>query len=195
METFFTSGASVTNQVTVQGRSGGTNFLVSYNRLDEDGIYRFHAGQLRHTLRMNVDQSMRPDLTLSASAAYTRNRYQTSEGGLHALTRMPAGVDLTQPDPVLPEFYILKPDPFNDNANPLIDLMHTHSMNVRGRFLGSMSARYTPLTWLNVDADVAFDRADIAASLPPQQHPEPEPGDADGSIEYSTTASRASTPR
>jgi TonB-linked SusC/RagA family outer membrane protein len=163
MKSFFTPGASITNQVTVQGRSGGTNFLVSYNRLDEDGIYRFHRGQLRHTFRMNVDQSMRPDLTLSASASYTRNAYQTSEGGLHGLTRMPAGVDLMAPDPNLPEFFILKPDPFNDNFNPLVDLANTHQLTTRGRFLGSVAARYTPLTWLNVDADVSFDRADLAS--------------------------------
>jgi TonB-linked SusC/RagA family outer membrane protein len=162
METFFTSGASITNSVSVQGRSGGTNFLVSYNRLDEDGIYRFHAGQMRHGFRLNLDQSMRQDLTLSASAAYTRNRFQPSEGGLHALTRMPAGVDLTQPDPNLPEFWILKPDPFNDNANPMTDLMHTHAMNTRGRFLGSVAARYSPLTWASIDADMSFDRADLS---------------------------------
>lgn len=162
MRTFFTSGASITNQVTVQGRSGGTNFLASYNRLDEDGIYRFHSGQVRQTFRLNIDQSMRSDMTISASASYTRNQFQDTEGGLHALTRMPAGVNLMTPDPRLPEFVILKPDPFNDNQNPILDLMHTHNQRNRGRFLGSMSARYTPVPWLDVSGDVAFDRADIA---------------------------------
>jgi hypothetical protein len=31
----------------------------------------------------------------------------------------------------------------------------------RGRFLGSVNARYSPVSWLNLDGNVSFDRADV----------------------------------
>jgi TonB-dependent SusC/RagA subfamily outer membrane receptor len=58
MDRFFRAGNTMTNYVSVAGRSGGTNYL-SYNRLDNDGILPYHEGELRHTFRLNVDQSMR----------------------------------------------------------------------------------------------------------------------------------------
>jgi TonB-linked SusC/RagA family outer membrane protein len=161
MDRFFSSGNTLSNYVSIAGRSGGTNYLLGYNRLDEDGILPYHEGQIRHTFRLNVDQSMRNDLTVSGSAMYTRNRYQPSEGNMFQLTRMPAGVDLLSKDPKFDDSIILKPDPFNDNLNPLQGMMTVRDMITRGRFLGSMNVRYTPLSWLNLDGNVSFDRADI----------------------------------
>jgi TonB-linked SusC/RagA family outer membrane protein len=161
MDRFFSSGASISNYVSIAGRSGGTNYLLGYNRLDEDGILPYHEGQVRHTFRLNVDQSMRNDLTVSGSAMYTRNRYQPNEGNMFQLTRMPAGVDLLSKDPRFDDSLILKPDPWNDNINPLIGMQSVRDMVTRGRFLGSVNARYTPFGWLNLDGNVSFDRADV----------------------------------
>jgi hypothetical protein len=61
-----------------QGRSGGTNYLIGYNRTDDDGMMPFHEGSMRHNFRLNVDQSMRQDLTISASALVLALRTQTS---------------------------------------------------------------------------------------------------------------------
>jgi TonB-linked SusC/RagA family outer membrane protein len=161
MDRFFSSGTSVSNYVSIAGRSGGTNYLLGYNRLDEDGILPYHDGQMRHTFRLNVDQSMRNDLTVSGSAMYTRNRYQPNEGNMFQLTRMPAGVDLLARDPRFDDSLILKPDPWNDNVNPLHSMSTFRDVVTRGRFLGSVNARYSPVSWLNLDGNVSFDRADV----------------------------------
>jgi TonB-linked SusC/RagA family outer membrane protein len=161
MDRFFRAGNTMTNYVSVAGRSGGTNYNLSYNRFDNEGILPYHEGELRHTFRLNVDQSMRQDLTVSASASFTRNRYQPNQGNMFQLTRMPAGVDLTMPDPTYPDHFILKPDPFNDNANPLTTMREQYNIATRGRFLGSVSTRWSPVSWFDIDGAVGFDRADI----------------------------------
>jgi TonB-linked SusC/RagA family outer membrane protein len=160
MERFYRAGTAMTNYASVQGRSGGTNYLISYNNLVDEGVLPYHEGQKRHGLRLNVDQSMRQDLTVSATAQYTRQRYQPSEGPIFALTRMPAGVDLLATDPRFPDSIVLKPDPFNDNLNPLVGLKEQYNITTRSRFLGSVSTRWSPISWFDIDGAVSFDRLD-----------------------------------
>jgi TonB-linked SusC/RagA family outer membrane protein len=161
VDRFFQGGAYLNNSVSVAGRAGGTNYLVSFNRQDDEGILPFHDGSVRQSFRINVDQSVRSNLTISASAFYARSDNATSDGSIFQLTRMPAGVDLTMPDPRhegVP--YIIKPDPFNDNINPLYTMSTSSSSQNRGRYLGSLSGRWSPLSWFDIDGNFSFDRAD-----------------------------------
>ena len=160
VERFFQGGEFMQNYVSVAGRSGGTNYLLSYNRQDDDGILPYHKGNLRHNFRLNVDQAVRTDLTVSATALYSRSRATTGEGQLFALTRMPAGVDLTADDPNVPGVIVIKPDPFNDNLNPLYQMSTTENEQERGRYLGSANIRWSPLTWFDLEGNVSFDRLD-----------------------------------
>jgi TonB-linked SusC/RagA family outer membrane protein len=161
VERFFRGGDFMSNSVSVAGRSGGTNYLVSYNRQDNEGIMPNRQGQLRHNFRLNLDQAVREDITVSASAFYSRSKANTDNGALFALTRMPAGVDLLAPDPVNPDKIILKPDPFNDNENPLNDMLENPGpIQQRGRFLGSVTTRWSPLSWFSLDGNFSFDRLD-----------------------------------
>jgi TonB-linked SusC/RagA family outer membrane protein len=162
VERFFRGGNYMTNSVSVAGRSGGTNYLVSYNRLDNEGIMPGQEGQLRHNFRVNLDQAVRTDVTVSASAFYSRSRANSNDGAMFQLTRMPAGVDLLGPDPDDSTKIILKPDPFNDNVNPLVAMLEDGpAIQQRGRFLGSVTARWSPLAWFNLDGNFSFDRSDI----------------------------------
>jgi TonB-linked SusC/RagA family outer membrane protein len=160
VDRFFTGGNFMTNAISAAGRSGGTNYFVSYNYLNNEGIMPGHDGMQRHNFRINLDQAVRENITVSASAFYSRSRQDTREGAMFALTRMPAGVDLTGPDPDNPDEIILKPDPFNDNANPLNTMLNTRDYQQRGRFLGSMTAQWKPLSWFSLDGNFSFDRSD-----------------------------------
>lgn len=160
VDRFFTNGAFMSNYIGVAGRAGGTNFNVTYNRQSDRGILPFHDGAERHNFRVNVDQSIRPTLTLSATALYSRTRASSNDGNIFQLTRMPAGVDLLQPDPVIPGAIIIKPDPFNDNVNPLYTMSTTDNHYVRGRYLGSIETRWSPRDWFSLQAVGSFDRLD-----------------------------------
>jgi TonB-linked SusC/RagA family outer membrane protein len=160
VDRFFEGGAFMSNYIGVAGRSGGTNFNVTYNRQADEGILPFHDGATRHNFRVNVDQSIRPALTLSATALYSRTKASSNDGNIFQLTRMPAGVDLLAPDPNIEGALIIKPDPFNDNVNPLYTMSTTQNYYVRGRYLGSVDARWTPRSWFNLQAVASFDRLD-----------------------------------
>jgi TonB-linked SusC/RagA family outer membrane protein len=161
VERFFRGGDYMTNSLSVAGRSGGTNYLVAFNRRDDEGIMPGHKGFLQNNFRVNVDQAVREDITVSATAFYSRSRQSANEGAMFQLTRMPAGVDLTGPDPNDPDNIILKPDPFNDNANPLYSMLNQTSEQQRGRFLGSVNARWNPTSWFGLDGNFSFDRLDL----------------------------------
>ena len=149
----------MTNYASVSGRSGGTNYHISYNRQRDEGIMPGQEGQTRQGFRLNVDQSVRRDITLSASANYTKGRANTSDGSMFQLTRMPAGVDLTAVDSA--GDLVLKPDPFNDNVNPVYTMLYGSTpIQERSRFLASATARWSPLSWFDVDANFSFDRLD-----------------------------------
>ncbi|MGH7482158.1 MAG: hypothetical protein ACRELV_08375, partial [Longimicrobiales bacterium] len=61
-----------------------------------------------------------------------------------------------------PEDIILLPDPTNtESPNPLYELFVRDFEEKRGRFLGSANVRYTPLTWLDVEGNVSYDRLDF----------------------------------
>ncbi len=160
VDRFFQGGNFMSNYIGVAGRSGGTNFNVTYNRQDDKGILPYADGAVRNNFRVNVDQSIRSNLTLSATALYSRTRASSNDGNIFQLTRMPAGVDLMAPDPTIPNALIIKPDPFNDNVNPLYTMSTTDNWYVRGRYLGSMDARWTIRDWFNLQGTIAYDRLD-----------------------------------
>ena len=161
VDRFFQGGIFLNGSVSVAGRSGGTNYLISYNRQVNEGILPYHDGNTRQTFRINLDQSVRSDLTISASALYSRSKGSSNSGNIFQLTRMPAGVDLMMPDPHHEGVdIIIKPDPFNDNINPLYTMSTSQSTNERSRYLGSVNANWSPLSWIDLIANFSFDRSD-----------------------------------
>lgn len=161
VDRFFTGGEYLNMNLSVSGRSGGTNYVVSYSRQDDEGILPYHRGNERQSFRINLDQSVRSNLMISASALYSRSVGSSNDGNIFQLTRMPAGVDLMGPDPHhdgVP--FIIKPDPFNDNINPLYTMSTTENTMERGRYLASVTGRWSPSSWFDVNGNVSFDRSD-----------------------------------
>lgn len=174
---FFTGGQFIQNYVGAQGRSGATNYHVSYSNLQDEGVMPGHEGFDRHNFRLNLDQSVRSDLQLSGSAFYSRstqNAFPESQGNpVFRLTRMPAGVNLRgcvddpsadcTDDPDRVSRMIIEPDPFNENDNPLYELLNRDYEVQRGRFLGSGNLRFQPSNIFHMDANVSYDRLDYHA--------------------------------
>jgi TonB-linked SusC/RagA family outer membrane protein len=168
VDRFFTGGDFMSNYLSVSGRSGATNYHVSYNNLDDPGVMIGHGGLDRHNFRVNLDQTVRENISISASAFYSLVDEDPREGELFDLTRMQAGIDLTacENDTTKsclndPQNLLLKVDPQNtESPNPLYDMLLVDTRRARDRFLGSVDARWAPISWLNVDGNVSYDRFD-----------------------------------
>ncbi|HSJ26353.1 MAG TPA: SusC/RagA family TonB-linked outer membrane protein [Longimicrobiales bacterium] len=175
VDRFFTDGAFNQNYVAAEGRTGATNFNISFTNQRDGGVMPYQDGLRRNAFRVNVDQSVRPNITLSASAYYSRSnadQFPESQGNpIFNLTRMPAGVDLMRRDPncvtnpatcqLGDDEMIVRPDPFNENDNPLYQLRYREWEENRGRFLGSTNLRVSPLSWLDIDGNVSYDRLQL----------------------------------
>lgn len=159
---FFKGGNFRQQQFTATGRAGSMNFHVSATLLDEDGIIWNQPGYDRQSFRVNVDQGIGAQMQLSVRAFFSRSEsgmFPESQGNpLFNLTRMPAGVNLRERDPDTGEYRIIA-RPGEENANPLEELEKRDYTDERDRFLGSANLRWSPLVWLDLDANVSYDRA------------------------------------
>jgi TonB-linked SusC/RagA family outer membrane protein len=171
VDRFFTGGAFMSNYVSAAGRVGNTNFHVSFNNQNNEGVMPGLVGHVRNNFNLNLDQNVNERITLSASAFYSRSRqdpFTESQGTpMFNLTRMPAGVDLLacNDDPTKScaddtRNIILKPDPFNENENPLNVMLNQKNASWRGRFLGSSTLTFAATNWLDLSGNFSYDRYD-----------------------------------
>ena len=160
VDRFFDPGMFIQNYFSAEGRSGRTNFNASISHLGEDGILPGIEGYERINFRLNLDQSVRPNLSLSGTTFISRSTddlFTESQGNpLFNLTRMPAGSDLFARDEDGELF--IRPDPHNENDNPLYELLNRQWDRQRTRLLGNLTTRYTPTDWMLLEADVSYDR-------------------------------------
>jgi TonB-linked SusC/RagA family outer membrane protein len=169
---FFRTGVFTQNYLSAEGRAGATNFNVSYSNLKDTGIMRGQDGFDRHNFRLNLDQAVRNDVTVSASAFYSLSDQsafpETSGNPVFNLTRVPAGVNLfaCEHDVNLecindPTRLRLLTDPFSREAgNPLYEVLNRDYVANRGRFIGNANVNYRPLNWLTLDGNMSYDRFD-----------------------------------
>ncbi len=166
VDRFFQDGSYLQNYIAAEGRSGATNFHVSLSNVDDQGVMPGMAGFKRTNFRVNVDQSVMESFQVQASGFYsnsTQGQFPESQGNpLFDLTRMPAGVDLTSDDPNAPGQLVLNVDPTNNESpNPLYEMYNRKYSEDHSRFLGSLNARYSPVSWFDIDANGSFDRLDL----------------------------------
>jgi TonB-linked SusC/RagA family outer membrane protein len=186
VDRFFTAGATWSQYLSAEGRSGSTNFLASYTGTREEGVMPGAQPYMRHNVRVNVDQALGQTFRLSASTFYSRSKEDDRQGPLFVLTRMPAGADLfklngcggAEPcpkawqDPRMltdeagnqyqdPNDVWLQPDPTNQqDENPLYEMLNLSDINTRGRFLASANAQFRPVSWVSFDGSLSYDRLD-----------------------------------
>jgi TonB-linked SusC/RagA family outer membrane protein len=180
VDRFFDGGLFQEHYVAASGRQGATNFHVSFSRQDDEGVMLGQEGFRRNNFRLNLDQVVRPNVQVSASAFYSRSIQEGFPEGsgnpVFGLTRMMAGVDLTGCEPeggVVPagsclddpDRLLLDVNPTNtESPNPLYELLVRQTETERSRMLASANVRYTPRAWADFDADVSYDRLEIEGS-------------------------------
>jgi TonB-linked SusC/RagA family outer membrane protein len=174
VDQFFDGGNFMENYIAASGRQGATNFHVSFSHMNDEGPMLGQEGFQRRNFRLNLDQVIRPDIHVSASAFYSNNVQaglpEGSGNPIFDLTRMMAGVDLTGCEPGVnatsciddPENLLLNVNPTNaESPNPLYPLLVRDTETERSRILASGNVQYSPRTWLDIDGDVSYDRLDI----------------------------------
>lgn len=166
VDRFFETGQFMQNYISAAGRTGATNFHVSVSNMRDEGVMPGMEGFERTNLRVNVDQAIMEELQIQASAFYSNSeqgQFPESQGNpMFDLTRMPAGVDLLGPDPENPNELVLNADPANNESpNPLYQMFNREYSEGHSRFLGSLNARFSPVSWFDLDANASFDRRDL----------------------------------
>jgi TonB-linked SusC/RagA family outer membrane protein len=169
----FNPGGFNQNYLAATGRAGATNFHVSLSNSLDRGVLLNQKGQERTNFRLNLDQAIRRNLSVSASAFYSSGSevpFVESNGNpIFDLTRMPAGInlfacedDLTQDCRDQPHRLILQPHPANtESDNPVYSLLVHERNRDRSRILGSGTFRYSPLRWFDLDGSASIDRLDL----------------------------------
>ncbi|HEU5211063.1 MAG TPA: SusC/RagA family TonB-linked outer membrane protein [Longimicrobiales bacterium] len=166
VDRFFEEGNFMQHYLSAEGRTGATNFHVSVSNLQDEGVMPGMEGFDRTNLRVNVDQAVMEQLQVQASAFYStsdQGQFPESQGNpLFDLTRMPAGVDLMSEDPDAPGEIVLLVDPTNNESpNPLYQMFNRKYSEGHSRFLGSLNARFSPISWFDIDANASYDRRDL----------------------------------
>ncbi|HEY0811469.1 MAG TPA: SusC/RagA family TonB-linked outer membrane protein, partial [Longimicrobiales bacterium] len=155
------------NDVSMAGRLGATTFFTSIGHTKQGGAIMGLQGYDRLTGRVNLSHRFGDQWSVDVNSYISRSDQDGSnqeEGGtgFFRLTRTPAIVDITQRDQ-LGRLYIRTNlgSGGTQNENPLYSFENVVREDVRWRYLVGGTARYTPLTWLDADANFSIDRLNL----------------------------------
>ncbi|MCU0444822.1 MAG: SusC/RagA family TonB-linked outer membrane protein [Microscillaceae bacterium] len=165
---FFSPGSFMTNYLSIEGNSGKTNFLVSFQNMDRTGVIKVNNGFQRQNFRVNVDHSLSKKLTLSTSTLFSRSvddAVTNGQGGpFFALIFMPPNADLEASNSE-------DGSPYNWNAarealpgaleiNPLYRMSNNKITDRRNRLLSNVELKYDILEWLTLSGQFSLDKED-----------------------------------
>ena len=160
VDRFFNPGTFYKNTATLSQRAGRTNWLLSFNNNREGGVVLNSGAYDQNNIRLNLDHTLREDFKLSFSGYHNRSTRQNLYGDtFFDLINQAPDVDLLVPDPDGTP-YLFQGDPEGREENPLYVLATEENRRRRTRTQGSLEARWTPLSWFNLDGNVSYDRSD-----------------------------------
>jgi TonB-linked SusC/RagA family outer membrane protein len=160
VDRFFDPGQFYKNAVNMSQRTTRTNWFLSYVNSKEDGVVLNSGQYAQNDVRLNLDHNPRDDFRISFSGYHSRsNRNELYGDTFFDLINQAPDVDLLVPDPDGTPFSF-QGDPEGREENPLYVLATEENVRRRARTQGSLEGRYTPLSWLNFDANLSYDRSD-----------------------------------
>jgi TonB-linked SusC/RagA family outer membrane protein len=171
--TYDVVGQNVTNgpwtniNVDMTGKFGKANFFTSLGSLRQEGSIRFLDGYRRSSIRMNVDNTLGGNWTLSVRAYYARveqDNYgaNADTGPFFSLTRQPAYADLLRTDSYGRLFVRSNAQAQGgQNSNPDYYMQANPQRGQNDRFQTSVQARWQPLSWLDGDFSIGYDRTNL----------------------------------
>ncbi len=160
VDAFFDPGQFYKNSINIAQRSGNTNWYLSFANSREDGVVLDNGAYNQNDVRLNLDHALRDDLRISFSGYHMRSTRDVLYGDtFFDLINQAPDVNLAKPDPDGTP-YQFQGDPEGREENPLYVITTEQREAKRARTQGSIEARYSPLEWLSMDANVSYDRSD-----------------------------------
>ncbi len=165
---------TILSSVDATGKIGTVGFFVSGEYTTDPGVVKGLDGSNQRRARVNLDWNARSDLRISASSMFD-NFYRDNRT---------AGVFGTLQRGAMPGFDMLARDTLgrllvgrgssgwrptgNGAAAVLYDTENFISDRISNRFLGSLSAKYFPASWVTFEGVFGYDnrsRQDLAATV------------------------------
>ena len=151
------------NSIDATGKIGTVGFYVSGQYTKDPGVIRGLKGSDQRRARVNLDWNARSDLRISASTMYDnfyRDNRTTGVFGVLARGAMP-GFDMLARDTLGRRFLSRGSSGWRPTGNgsfaPLYDTENFISDRTSNRFLGSLSAKYFPASWVTVEGVFGYD--------------------------------------
>lgn len=155
---FVTNGQTTNATLDATGRVGRTNFFVSGNQLRQEGSIKLVPGYTRNSLRLNVDQQLGGNVNFSVRSAYSSATDYNTGGAFFSLTRQPANAELFARDGNGRLFIrTVAQQQGAQNVNPAYSSQNFQPLNKIDRFIGNVTSRWTPLSWLDIEGNVGYD--------------------------------------
>lgn len=159
LDQMMTGGNFFTFYINVQANMDKTNFSISYETSDQQGIVIEHNGYKRQNFRFNVDHWFSDKFSVSLSNLYLTSYRDEQSPSFYNLYHQSPDANLFMPNPDGTD-YNLKADQFGIQRNPLYDLKYDDRDDNRTSFQGSYSFKYHVTDWLMLDGAYAFEKQD-----------------------------------
>ena len=160
MDALYRPGQRFSNYLTIGSNTQATNWFASIGNEIETGVLEFNDGLRANSGRLNVDHRLTEKLNVAFSGYHARSRVEDYAGvnPFYDILFQPADVNLLA-DNFDGEPFIVKPDPQNNQANPLYALSRLQSDNRRMRTTANATANYRPASWLTLEGLIGYDQA------------------------------------
>ncbi len=154
--------------VDVRGKVANTGVYASLSNFVQEGAIKFLPGFTRNSARVNLDQRFGDRVSANVNSYYSQtidhgsNFDETSgtAGTWFNLTRAPWMSDMLALDNL--GRVVVRQNPLDQgtqNFNPLYSTAYNKRTDRGTRFVGGSSIRFTPLDWLNLEANAGYDRS------------------------------------
>ncbi len=160
---FFSRGAYNTSYLSILGNSNQTNFMISYERNNQQGIITETKGYSRNNLKFNLDHNISDKAKISTSNLFINTFSQdpgNSWSAFKDLLFISPDVDLTEPNSDGSP-YKIKPDQWDEiNENPLYPIFYRERTTEKMSFIGNVNFRYNLTPWMNFDTKYTYEFRD-----------------------------------
>jgi len=158
---FFRPNMFLSNNISLQRNTQGTNFSIGFTRFTDPGILDWNDGVTRNTARLNLDHRIRENLLLTLSTQHARSFEDVEPVTFTDVAQLNPDVNLRAPGDGYKGFpYRILPDSTSTITNPFYDLWRNNNVERRTRTFINSELTYTPLSWLSLNAAFGYDRSD-----------------------------------